>query len=399
MPAEPRTDDAVPATDLVVSYCFPPYVDTAAIVAAKRVRAAGRPVDVIQNRMAGFRPTDDGLRRITGDLVRRRYEVPTESRFSTWRLFVPWVEQGLQQMLAWDREGPGYERMYSRAQYSASHLLAARIKLARPGLHWTAEFSDPLSHDVTGALRYSAVTEDHLLATLRAGVTDAGFPPTETGNLFEWAEVLPFALADAVMFTNAHQRDVMLDAVRDASLRERVRQVARVEPHPTLEPEFYSLTDPEYDLGGGHRHIGYFGNFYANREMTVVLDALTLLPEDQRSRIRLHLFAGEHDKLRPRIRRLGLQDVVRVGPFVNFLDFLALTRRMDVLLVSDAMTSGLLPSNPFLPSKWSDYRGSGTPVWGVVEPGSVLDSHDLAYRSPVGHTTGALQVLAQIAGS
>jgi hypothetical protein len=31
-----------PARDLVVSYCFPPYVDTAAIVAAKRVRESAQ---------------------------------------------------------------------------------------------------------------------------------------------------------------------------------------------------------------------------------------------------------------------------------------------------------------------------------------------------------------------
>lgn len=97
--------------------------------------------------------------------------------------------------------------------------------------------------------------------------------------------------------------------------------------------------------------------------------------------------------------RRGLQDVVRAGPFVSFLDFLALCRRMDVLLVNDAMTSGMLPANPFLPSKWSDYKGSGTPVWGIVERGSILDGQDLTYRSLVGYPSAAVQVLAQIANS
>ena len=189
----------------------------------------------------------------------------------------------------------------------------------------------------------------------------------------------------------------MVEAVTDPALRERVLQVAQVSPHPTLEPDFYGLADPVYPLEPGRRHLGYFGNFYATRGMGTVLDALEVLPPDLRARICLHVFAGKPQELLAEVARRGLQDVVKAGPFVGFLDFLALCRRMDVLLVNDAETSADLPENPFLPSKWSDYRGSGSAVWGIVEPGSTLDGQDLTYRSPVAHTTAALQVLSRIA--
>ncbi|MFX0539016.1 hypothetical protein ACQBAT_15715 [Ornithinimicrobium sp. Y1847] len=391
------TTPAETARDLVVSYCFPPYVDTAAIIAAKRVREAGRPVDVIQNEMSELRPQDESLALIADHLVVRRHEVPTPSRFGTWGAVVPWVEQGLDQALAWDRTGPGYKRLYSRAQFSASHILAARIKLARPDLRWTAEFSDPLSTDVAGDLRYHAVRRDPLLTLLGAGLQRAGWPPPENGNLFSWAEELPFGLADEILFTNEHQREQMLEAVADPDLRDSVRQRSTIAPHPTLGPEFYALADPELTLEPGRRHIGYFGNFYATRGMDTVLDALALLPREQRDRLQLHLFAGAHDKLIPLVKKRGLADVVQVRPFVGFLDFLALTRRMDVLLVNDAISTASHTRNPFLPSKWSDYKGSGTPVWGIVEPGSTLSGQDLAHRSPVAHVSAAVQVLARIA--
>lgn len=386
-----------PARDLVVSFCFPPYVDTAAIVAAKRVREAGRPVDVLQNRMGSERRTDPDLAQIAGDLVRRRHPIPSPTLFSAWRGISSFTEKGVQRALAWDREGPGYERMYSRAQFTASHFLAARFALLRPGLHWTAEFSDPLSRDVTGAVRRSPVRQDALLERLGEGMRRAGFAPPTSGNAYEWAEHLVFALADSVLFTNEHQRDLMIETVQDPELAARARERSVVAPHPTLPPEFYEMAEVHRPLDPARRHVGYFGNFYATRGMGSVLEALQALPQQQRDRLCLHVFAGQREELEREVRERGLRDCVRTGPFLGFLQFLAMCRRMDVLLVSDAVTTGLLSTNPFLPSKWSDYRGSGVAVWGMVEPGSVLADQDLTYRSLAGHTTSAVQVLADLA--
>lgn len=397
MPADPQTAPPARASDLVVSYCFPPYVDTAGIVAAKRVREMGRPVDVIQNRMAALAQSDDGLDRIAGDLVVRRHEVQSRSRFSSWGSIVAFTQLGLQQALAWDRAGPGYERMYSRAQVSASHILAARFAMLRPEVVWTAEFSDPLSHDVTGAVRHIATADDALLRQLAEGIRAAGFQPPTSGNVFEWAEVVAFALADRILFTNPHQRDLMIEAVAEQTLRDRIRERAVVSPHPTLPPEFYELGSAGAELDPGRAHIGYFGNFYATRGIGTVMQALELLPPALRERLCLHVFANKGEEVELESKRRGLQGTVRTGPFLGFLDFLARCRRMDVLLVNDAVTSGVLSVNPFLPSKWSDYRGSGTAVWGIVEPGSSLDSQPLTYRSQVAHVSATVQVLAEIA--
>lgn len=385
-----------PARRLVTSYCFPPYSDTAAIVAAKRVHDRGEPVDVICNAMSSIRHRDTGLVQLTGGLVRRFAAVPSRTAFSSWPAIVDYQRLGLETFQRWESLQGEYESVYSRAQFAASHFLAAEVKLARPGIHWDAEFSDPLSHDVLGGTRSALAADDRAIARLSAAVRAAGFePPTEL-NAFEWCETIAFALADSVMFTNEHQRAFMLEQCHDPALAERVERVSVVSPHPTPAPRFYDARPSAYVLDPSRQHIGYFGNFYANRGVTGVLDALRVLQRPMRDRVQLHVFTSRPEELHDVVVSRGLTDCVRVGPFVGYLEFLSLAKRMDCLLVNDAVTPRGA-QNPFLPSKWSDYRGSGTPVWGVVEEGSALDEQPLDHRSPIEHVSGAVQVLTRIA--
>jgi hypothetical protein len=386
------------ARRLVTSYCFPPYSDTAAIVAAKRVHDRGEPVDVVCNAMDSIRHQDPGLVQLTGGLVRRFAAVPSRTAFSSWASIVDYQRIGLETFQRWESLQGEYESLYSRAQFAASHFLAAEVKLARPGIHWDAEFSDPLSHDVLGDVRSAPAGDDRVLGRLRAAVEAAGFRAPEGLNAFEWCEVIAFALADSVMFTNEHQRDFMLRQCHDPRLADRAARIGVVSPHPTPEPRFYGSRTSTYELDPSRRHVGYFGNFYANRGVTGVLDALEVAPRTVRERVLLHVFTAKPEELHDVVAGRGLGDCVRVGPFVGYLEFLSLARRMDCLLVNDAV-SPAGAQNPFLPSKWSDYRGSGTPVWGVVEEGSALDAQPLDHRSPIEHVSAAVQVLARISRS
>ncbi len=392
------TTVSTPARRIVTSYCFPPYSDTAAIVAAKRVHDRGEPVDVVCNAMDSIRHQDAGLVQLTGGLVRRFAAVPSRTAFSSWASIVDYQRLGIETFQRWEALQGEYESVYSRAQFAASHFLAVEVKLARPGIHWDAEFSDPLSHDVLGGVRAAPATDDRVLGRLRAAVEAAGFRAPEGLNAFEWCEVIAFALADSVMFTNEHQRDFMLEHCHDPRLAERAERVGVVSPHPTPATRFYESRPSTYELDPNRRHVGYFGNFYANRGVTGVLDALEVAPRAVRERVLLHVFTSKPEELHDVVVGRGLGDCVRVGPFVGYLEFLSLAQRMDCLLVNDAV-SPAGAQNPFLPSKWSDYRGSGTPVWGVVEEGSALDAQPLDHRSPIEHASAAVQVLSRISRS
>ncbi len=386
------------ARTLVTSYCFPPYSDTAGIVAAKRVLEAGRPVDVICNAMDAIRRRDHSLTAIGGDLVRRFHPVPSPSAFSSWPSIDAFADLGYRVALTWEREQAPYDKLYSRAQFAASHFLAARYKLAHPGVQWTAEFSDPLSHDVLGKVRTSPWQEGFLSHLLRTGIEQAGFCAPTDPNALLWCETSTFALADRFLFTNERQRDFMLERCPDPALADRVGQRAVVSPHPTLPRRFYSMVSSGYELPADRVNIGYFGNFYANRGTGLLLDALATAPSAVTDRVLVHIFTSKPAGLIEAVRAKGVSTSVRVNPYVDYLEFLNLTDRMDLLLVNDAVTPPAGTVNPFLPSKWSDYKGSTTPVWAVIEEDSPLDSQPgIAYRTPVEHLSGLQAVLADVA--
>ena len=403
---------AEPARRLVIAYCFVPYVDTSGTVAAKRVCLQGEPVDVIQNEMSRIRAVDPGLDAVADGQIRRRALLETPTYFSSWRSIVPWCEEGMAQVARWTREselagellehGLPWSSMFSRSHFVASHFLAALVKAEHPQVQWEAEFSDPCSADATGAERHAPMQESALWDRLRALLVDAGWEPPASDNVFEWAEVLVYAFADRILFTNAQQAEYMAQRceARDPRLAGRLREHTVAAHHPMLPARFYGLDHAPVELEEGVINIAYFGNFYGKQSPIAAVEAMGMLPPDQRERLRLHIFTQPTATLREVVEGMGLQDTVKVEEFLPFLQFLEIAQRMDILLVVDYPLPVGAERNPFLLSKWGDYRGSGTPVWGILEESSVLSSTDdpaLQFRTPVGHATAAAQLLSRLA--
>lgn len=385
------------ASTLAVAYAFTPYSDTSAVVAAKRIRLAGRPVDLIQNAMDEIRGTDPTSDLICAPLLRRRAVLPTRTKFGAWGSIVEFCEAGLTQIEEWERDGAGYRRLYSRAHFIASHFLAALHKLRHPGVEWEAEFSDTLSRNGVGELRASDVLPGPLLDELRSGILRHGGTPPESTNVYVWGEYATLTLADRLLFTNGAQREFVFNLYpADDPVIARARARSVVAPHPSPPDELYAATPSTYPLDPGLCNIAYFGNFYASQQPEDVLQPFAELTAQDRSRLRLHVFTGATGELEQLVDALGLAETIAVNGRLPYLEFLNLARRMDVLLAVDARTPPGQDRNPVLLSKWSDYAGAGTPVWGVVEEGSELAGQALAHRSPLGHRTAALQVLTRL---
>lgn len=399
-----------PARRLVIAYCFVPYVDTSGTVAAKRVCLRGEPVDVIQNEMGGLRGVDPGLDLVADGQIRRRAALPTPTYFAAWRSIVAWCEEGMAQVDSWVAEsaaagqalehGIPWTSLYSRSHFVASHFLAALIKARYPQLVWEAEFSDPCSADATGAERYAPMVDSPLLDQFRGMLTEAGWTPPASDNVFELVETLVYAFADEILFTNAQQADYMADRCPDPRLAQRLREHTVAAHHPMLPEKFYAMDRAPVELEDGVINIAYFGNFYGKQSPIAAVEGMGILPPEQREKLRLHIFTKPTDTLREVVAEMGLEDCVKVEEFLPFLQFLEIARRMDILLVVDYPLPQGAERNPFLLSKWGDYRGSGTPVWGILEESSVLSSTDdpaLQFRTPVGHATAAAQLLSRLA--
>ena len=258
--------------------------------------------------------------------------------------------------------------------------------------------SDPLSRDVHGELREAPLPSgDPLVIELRDAARARGFPLPPLDHLGVFVELMTYALADEVVITNPRQRDYMLGYCAVPALATRAREIAVVRPQPTLPPRFYELAPVVLDLAPDRVHLAYFGNLYENRALTDAVAALAELPEPWRRRVQLSVFTATPDLVVGQVADSGLADVVDVQPYLSYLEFLGVLGRFDCLIIEDALTSADgRDVNPYLPSKWADYRGSGTAVWGIVEPGSPLSDEDLTYRSWRGDREGAAATLRRI---
>lgn len=384
---------------LVVAYAFPPYADTSGTVMAKRIRQRGMVADVVYNTMDRIRKQDPTIRRISGPYTCDEAAIATPTYFSHWPSMEKFTMAGIRQIQDWTAATGPYPWLYSRAHFAASHILAAAYKISHPAVAWTAEFSDPLSRGRMDEEVGTPIADGPVLTTLRAGLRQLGLPEPKSTNCFVWCEEVAYALADELIFTNENQLDYMLSYCADPDLAGIARKKAVVSPHPTLPEQFYTMAAADYPLEAGVAHLAYFGVFYATRGLDDVLTAVAESDPPTREQVRVHVFTSQPEPLRDRAAELGIGSLVRVGGYVDYLAFLNLTTRFDCLVVNDAATSEYHTRNPYLPSKWSDYRGSRTPVWGLVEAGSPLSHQPLAYRSPVGDIEAAKQVLSRIVRS
>ncbi len=387
------------AETLVVSFCFPPVVDTSGIVMAKRVQQYGEVVDVISNNLNTARVLfDDGAVRIAEEYVDTHTPVKATRVFTrSWPAIVEFAEQGYAAAAAREAEHGPYRLVRSRAMWIAAHALAGLLRARRESLRWSAEMSDPLSRDVHGQLREAPLPSgDPLVIELRDAARFRGRPLPALDHLGVFVELMTYALADEIVFTNPRQRDYMLSYCEVPALAERARAIAVIRPQPTLPPRSYE-TSVELDLAEDRVHLAYFGNLYENRSLADALGALADLPAPWRRRVQLSVFTSTPDLVEGQVAASALGDVIRVQPYLSYLEFLGVLGQFDCLIIEDALTSGSGHDvNPYLPSKWADYRGSGTAVWGIIEPGSPLSDEELTYRSQHGDRDGAAATLRQI---
>ncbi len=381
------------ARDLAACYAFLPSNNTGAIVGGRRVRARGLCVDVVSTDMRRYFDLDmAAAQAIVEPYVGNRFE-HTGYAGVTWGPISSYARAGIERIEAWQAEQGPYRSVYSRAMQAASHVLAALHKVRSPDCHWIAEFSDPLSSTVGGKPRAAKRKIDPLSAELDSAIRAAGFEPPEGLFLMQWIEHLAYVLADEIQFTNANQREYMVSRIPDERLRERVMERSVVSAHPTPPPDLYRRGTTRLRRVPGRLHLAYFGAFYPTRGLTEVVDAVRSLPKEQRDRLVFHVYTKDPGDLATQLRKHRLADVIVPHPYGHDLDFLHLTTQFDCLIVNDARTADTHPLNPYLPSKLSDYRGSGTPIWAVVEPGSILSRQDVEHRSELGDVDGAREVL------
>ena len=379
-----------PPRHLAISYCFAPFSDTSAVVAAKAIAERRRVVDVITNDMSAVRRRDPAVSELANRWIRSVEIIDSRPAFADWNLISDFAQKALQVAERNNVLNLGYESMYSRALWVGSHVAAALFKLRHNRVHWSAEFSDPLSRGADGRARPGAIVENDTSRALMAAVKAYGFAVDGIETLFELAEVSTYIFADELIFTNENQLEYMLSLRLPDGLAELVRKKATVREHPQPAASAYTVSPTSYPVPLETVNIGYFGSFYPSRGIDDVLIAIANLPVEVRRHLRFHVFSNKRDDVEARSLALGVGDCVYANPYLDYMEFLNATTKFDVLLVNDVERGPELAINPFLPSKLSDYRGSGSDIWAIYDEGSVLSREPARYKDPVG-SAAALQ--------
>jgi len=390
------------AQDLALVYLFPQALDTSGLVAARRLRERGLVTDVISQELAGVRGRDPSAASMVSEVVGTHIVLPDDpdlhdrTVFESWRAVRTYAEQALAEVNRLQAEKGKYRSVYSRAMAVHSHYAAAMLKLQQPEIHWTAEFSDPMRVYSNGAERLQPMGDDWLGRATREALRGAGVDLAPDAPFFGTAEYLAYALADEIVLTNPNQLEVMMGYAEHPALVERARSRARVDVHPTLPERFYSMRPSGRVTTPGKVNIGYFGVFYGVRGLGDVVEAIRRLPLAARNVVRLHAFVDDPEQLQTAVIADEVADVVIPHPFLRYLRFLNATTKFEALLVNDYVTRGHHALNPYLPAKLADYLGSGSPIWSIVEPGSVMSGIATDYRSEVGDVDGAVEAINAI---
>lgn len=366
--------------ELVVSYFFLPSKDISGIILAKRIIKNNRKVDVLTTSQ------DESLTNfsnILDDLIENKIIVNTTKNKDSPEGIREFVEKSLEKISG------NYKRITSRSWLMSNHFLALAYKLKNPDIHWTAEFSDPLLHDINNTINLKdkhKINDENFFNYINSFIND--YPKLKNNSsTFFTIEYLTFLFADEIIFTNSNQREMMIGQF-PIDLSDLVMKKSIISPHPTLPRKYYHLAKSSFRLNHDYINIAYFGGFYyPERNFNILFKAFDELNSD---RIRLYIFINNRKALK------SPNENIYIKRPLDYLEFLNATEDFDVLLVNDVLTENKWPKNPYLPSKVSDYLGSSTDIWAIVEKQSTLDGIDVRYKSYLDSYESNLNALKEI---
>lgn len=370
--------------ELVISYAFSPTNTTTSNSVAKRILTEAKNVDVICGSLNEL-TKDYTLESVVSEFLVNKIII--DSEFSTsWENIKNFVNKSMKSL----NNLEVYDNIYSRANFVHSHFLAIEYKLAHSDTYWRAEFSDPLIYEFGKTKLSPAIEDDEYINRINSKLNTNLSSSDDINCICEYLTIL---LCDEIIFTNENQKEVMINT-NPYDIRDLVNKKAKIESHKTLDLKYYYTKESDYKIDDKYINFAYFGAIYDHRSFEDFTNAFDSLNEDLKDKIKLHIFTPSitffEQILSPELYKQSI-----LNSPVNFLEFLNLTTKFDVLLVEDSI-KGNFKINPYLPSKLSDYQGSNSPIWGVCEENSIMDHLNLDYKSKLNNLDSGKQSIEKI---
>ena len=338
---------------LVVSYAFPPMQTQMSPTVAKPMAglaARGWEIDVVcANPFSGYLGRDDSLlpyvKTHFGDVFRLK---PPNTLLEKIRVRLPVVAttpdlmavlQGAAYRLLMGLDLEQYRAVITWSPFHSINPVLVKVKKSHPKLRWIAQFSDPWAAN-----------------------------PLEQNRLIKlwsrWNEPRMVSVADSIVHSSKFSLDLM-----ERSHPGQVSHKSAVIAHPFDEELF-----PQRPKARNNQiTMRYVGVLFGRRSPDPVFLALNIL-FDRRPDLKGGLcveLVGEVPKsmLETNAAASLPNGTIRHVPSVSYLKSLERMYDSDILLLIEADVR----ENLFVPSKLSDYIGSGTPIVGIAPAGGSWD--------------------------
>ena len=372
--------------ELIISYAFSPTNTTTSNVVAKRILSEKKNIDVICASLDDLKK-DFTLEKVVLEYIVNKFTV--KSNFSTdWNNISNFINEGIKLI-------DNYERIYSRANFSHSHFLALEYKLKNPDTYWRAEFSDPLIYTFGNRHLSGKLEDEEYINKINSILKEKNLELISNKNDINCiCEYLTFIFADEIIFTNKSQKEVMINNL-PFKIDEIINSKYTISPHPTLDEKYYYIKKSNYPIDNNYINFAYFGVIFSNRSFEDFINAFDNIDDEYKDKIRLHLFTPDRT-LFEQVLSKELLEITTFNTGVDYLEFLNLSMKFDVLIVEDSFTKGHFIKNPYLPSKLSDYNGSNTTIWAICEENSEMSKLDIKFKSHINDLTGNINTLNSI---
>lgn len=372
--------------ELIISYAFSPTNTTTSNVVARRIMSEKKNVDVICANLDDM-AKDFTLETYVHEFVVEKHVI--ESNFSTdWDNILNFSNEGMKVL-------GKYDKIYSRANFVHSHFLALEYKLKNPDTYWRAEFSDPLIYTFEGRHLSPKLTDEDYINRMNEILSERNLELINADDDINCVcEYLTFVFADEIIFTNESQKEVMTDTLR-FDIEDIINEKSVISSHPILDLKYYYVKKSGYELDNSYINFAYFGVIFSNRSFEDFINAFDNLSDEYKDKVRLHIFSPNRTLFEQLLTKKLLERTV-FNANVDYLEFLNLTTKFDVLIVEDSYTKGHFIKNPYLPSKLSDYKGSNSAIWAICEKGSEMSKLDFEYKSHLNDYDENINVLNRI---
>lgn len=387
--------------ELVISFLFPPSKDVAGMVLAKRHMLAGKRFDVIHADVKDN--CDYEFSEHVDEYVNNRILTDSDCHSARLKTIFKCVDQSMEKLDKCDV----YKKISTRVWKIPNNFLAFEYKLKHPEVYWEAEFSDPILYDTQNRKRgdmdrtkeiydedYLEKINNEIIKINKENNTNFELLNTPT-SVYLLVEYLAYLFADNIIFTNKHQREVMLNQF-PIDIKDFVLAKSEIKPHPILPKEYYFIKDYKVNLDSSKINIGYFGNIYSKRNFEAIFYAFETLNHKYKDKLAFHFYINDKKFFKKLTKDLEISKNIILNDTIDYLDFLNLTTKFDVLIINDLITSDCFEVNPYRPSKLSDYMGSGSDIWAMCEKGSTLDEETVRYKSYIDDYSSFSEILVEI---